>query len=246
MEVHYHPKHSGKPRINKEYLFEFLVIFIAITGSFFAENLREHFIDKHKEKEYMESMLQDLKTDTTNINNIVLKNNEQIKGIDSLLGIMVNETYVSNKLFYHYDLTYTSSYNGFIPVMRTISQLMNTGGLGLVRVKPVSDGIVDYSVSVSGVVKQGELLDTRFIRSLEQKTEIIDLLSLKKLHPGSSPLKAKDYPPLLSTDKKKIHAYYFNISILRGTISAYSARLKTLNGEASSLIQLIQHQYKLE
>jgi len=246
MEVHYHSKHSGKPRVNKEYLFEFLVIFIAITGSFFAENLREHFIDKHKEKEYMESMLQDLKTDTSNIGTIVLKNNEQIKGIDSMLNIMVNEPLVNNKLFYRLDLKYTSSYYGFIPVMRTISQLMNTGGLGLVRVKPVSDGIVDYSVSVSGVVKHGELLDTRFVRSLEQKTEIIDLLSLKKPHQGLSKLKVKDYPPLLTTDKKKIHAYYFNISILRGTISAYSDRLKTLKEQASSLIQLIQHQYKLE
>ena len=54
MEIHHHPKHSEKPRKYKEYVFEFLVIFVAITGSFFAENLREHFVDSHKEKEYNE------------------------------------------------------------------------------------------------------------------------------------------------------------------------------------------------
>ena len=130
MEIHHKLKHSKKPRKSKEYLFEFLTIFVAITGSFFAENLREHIVDRHKEKVYMESMLQDLKTDSINLISVIEQNRAQIKGLDSLLKVM-NNNLVGNEIkqFYSFDLKYTLNYNAFNPIIRTISQLMNTGGL---------------------------------------------------------------------------------------------------------------------
>jgi hypothetical protein len=246
MEIHHHPKHSGNDRNYKEYLFEFLVIFVAIVGSFFAENLREHYVERHKEKDYMKSMLQDLKTDTVSLGILIMQNKEQIKGIDSLLSIMRTKMSRNDiKLFYYYDLKYTSNFNGFIPVVRTISQLMNTGGLELVKVKSVADGIVNYNNSVNSVLKQGELLETRFIKSLEQQTEIIDLLSLMKSHNGLSFNKSENYPDLLTTDKKKINTYYFNITIFKGSIYGYNQRLEVLNDQAHSLIKLIQNEYNL-
>src|SRR4051812_31486994 len=62
MEVHHHP-HVEKKNF-KEYFLEFLMIFFAVTLGFFAEGLREHFVDSDKEKIYMHSMLLDLQRDT--------------------------------------------------------------------------------------------------------------------------------------------------------------------------------------
>jgi len=46
MEVH-HSHHSGGHRKNwKEYITEFIMLFAAVTLGFFAENLREHQIEK--------------------------------------------------------------------------------------------------------------------------------------------------------------------------------------------------------
>jgi hypothetical protein len=44
MEVHHHP-HVEKKSF-KEYLLEGLMIFLAVTMGFFAENIREHFSEK--------------------------------------------------------------------------------------------------------------------------------------------------------------------------------------------------------
>ena len=41
MEVHHHP-HVAKKNF-KEYFLEFLMIFLAVTPGFVAENIREHF-----------------------------------------------------------------------------------------------------------------------------------------------------------------------------------------------------------
>jgi hypothetical protein len=43
MEVHHHP-HVEKKNF-KEYLLEFMMIFLAVTLGFIAENIREHFAE---------------------------------------------------------------------------------------------------------------------------------------------------------------------------------------------------------
>jgi hypothetical protein len=246
MEAPHHVKHSKKARKNKEYLFEFLIIFVAITGSYFAENLREHFVDRHKEKVYMESMLQDLKSDSSNLAEVMELNRNQIKGLDTLLNLMNNKLGSNDvKQFYYLDLKYALSYNSFNPINRTISQLMNTGGLGLVKVKAVSDGIVGYDNAKNSILKQAELLETRFTKIIDQQTEIIDLPSIMKSKQESSGLQLKEHPVLLKTDKKTMHAYYFNITVFKGSINVYTEKTGELLKQANLLIQLIKKEYNL-
>ena len=48
MEVHHHPDLHHKPKKWKEYFLEFLMIFLAVTLGFFAENIREYFSEAKK------------------------------------------------------------------------------------------------------------------------------------------------------------------------------------------------------
>ncbi len=246
MEIHHHIKHSKKVRKYREYLFEFLIIFVAITGSFFAENLREHFVDRHKEKMYMESLLQDLKNDSANLAQVTGLNRDQIKGLDSLLNLMNNKLGKKEiKKFCQYDLKYALNYNAFNPIARTISELLNTGGLGLVKNKDVSDGIVGYESTKNAVIKQAEMIESRFSKVTDGQTEIIDLYSIMKSRQESSLLHPKEYPVLLTTDTKKMHAYYFNLTVFKGAIIGYTQRTDGLLNQATLLIQLIQKEYNL-
>src|ERR1043165_9762858 len=67
MEVH-HPNHVTHKKKWGEYLLEFLMLFLAVTLGFFAENVREHVGDVSKEKEYMSAMFEELKSDTVEYN----------------------------------------------------------------------------------------------------------------------------------------------------------------------------------
>src|SRR6201992_20976 len=64
MEVHHHPQLEHKPKPWKEYLLEGLMIFLAVTMGFFAESLRENIDRKEKEKQYIESLVRELKQDS--------------------------------------------------------------------------------------------------------------------------------------------------------------------------------------
>src|SRR5437762_13179198 len=81
MEVHAHshtsdpdPSTSSGHRGRKKwthYLWEFLMLFLAVFCGFLAENIREHSVEGRKEKEYIKSIIEDLKTDSSNLNFII-------------------------------------------------------------------------------------------------------------------------------------------------------------------------------
>ena len=53
MEVHHHAHNADGHRGKKKwthYLWEFLMLFLAVTLGFFVENQREHYIEHKREK----------------------------------------------------------------------------------------------------------------------------------------------------------------------------------------------------
>jgi hypothetical protein len=65
VEMHHHP-HVEKKKF-KEYALECLMIFVAVTLGFFAESFHENLNNHEIEKNYMESVIKDLKADTASI-----------------------------------------------------------------------------------------------------------------------------------------------------------------------------------
>ena len=59
MEIH-HPHHHHS-RKWKDFLFEFLLLFLAVTAGFFVENEREHYIERKRANQYSKQLLADLR-----------------------------------------------------------------------------------------------------------------------------------------------------------------------------------------
>jgi hypothetical protein len=143
MEIH-HPHKKHHHRKAKEYISEFVMLFIAITAGFFAENLREMYVENHREHQYIATLIKDLEADTASIKNTIVVNEKQIKGLDSLLNLMViSDKSISEEKLYYY-IHYLNSLSGFSPREMTIMQLRNSGGLRLISNKSTSDSIVTY------------------------------------------------------------------------------------------------------
>src|SRR5665647_2282845 len=108
MEVHHHPQVEKKKF--KEYFLEFLMIFLAVTMGFFAESLREKLVNNEKEKNYMESMIKDLKKDTASANGTLAFQAVLIKKIDSALSIPVeklNDINTQDTFYHHFVYFYS-------------------------------------------------------------------------------------------------------------------------------------------
>ena len=63
MEVH-HPHHPTHKKNWSEYFLEFLMLFLAVTLGFFAENIREHQVLVERKNQNLEGIVQDLRKDS--------------------------------------------------------------------------------------------------------------------------------------------------------------------------------------
>src|SRR5438874_1218692 len=100
MEVHHHP-HIEKKNF-KEYFLEFLMIFLAVTMGFFAENIREHYAERTMEKQYVKSLHDDLSIDTAAVTTAINQKTWIISKLDSLQQILASADLSNdnNNLYY--------------------------------------------------------------------------------------------------------------------------------------------------
>src|SRR5665647_2013300 len=84
MEVHHHPDLHHNLKKWKEYFLEFLMIFLAVTMGFLAENFREYNVNKSKEKEFMVALKEDLISDTAQLSYLLPAIDNQFEKLDSL------------------------------------------------------------------------------------------------------------------------------------------------------------------
>jgi hypothetical protein len=140
MEVH---AHSHTPRKKwTHYFWEFLMLFLAVFCGFLAENQREHMIEHQREKQYMVSMLEDLKSDTSLLN-IAVKYWDNINSsIDSVADAIQFSITNTDLLKVYRHLSRAFDYYSFKNNDRTIAQLKNSGGFRLIRKKIVAGKII--------------------------------------------------------------------------------------------------------
>lgn len=177
----YHPHGNHKPKKIKDYLLEFVMIFVAITGGFFMENLREHRVDRHKEKEYIVRLIRDIKEDTAKINSIIKKNQRQLTGLDSLTNLLDKPVNTIDPMVFEDQLRFANNYYGFTPRDITISQLRNSGGLRLIENNSVADSIVDYYSTIDHFCELNVKLNYRYLEdNVKIEMQFIDFYSNTK------------------------------------------------------------------
>ena len=82
MEVHHHSHH---PKKWKEYLTEFLMLFMAVSMGFIAENIREKYTENERSNELMESFIMDVKENQKQLDSLVMNNKRISLYYDSLV-----------------------------------------------------------------------------------------------------------------------------------------------------------------
>ena len=142
MEVHAHTHTERKKWTH--YLWEFLMLFLAVFCGFLAENFREHQVEHQREKQYMISMTEDLKADTNLLSNNIDSRQQRDVMLDSLMLLLSSGNTKENGNSIYYYSRFVSPPIYFFPNDRTIQQLKSTGSLRLISKMQVSDGIMAY------------------------------------------------------------------------------------------------------
>jgi len=143
MEVH-HPHHPTHKKKWAEYFLEFFMLFIAVTLGFFAENQREHFVEKHREKQYMESLLLDLEKDKMEVEAARKFTNTQIANIDTAIVLLTKGIWSKENLKTMYRVSLKTGGNRPTSFVESTSTQLKTGGMRLIEDKNITKLITDY------------------------------------------------------------------------------------------------------
>jgi hypothetical protein len=248
MEVHHHPDLHHNPKKWKEYFLEFLMIFLAVTLGFFAENIREHKVEREREKEYIESLIADLKSDQQVLAQHILQVKSGLSMMDSMITFLNTPSLIAGKsgqLYY---------FARFAPRLkplsinnRTLEQLKNSGNFRLIKNLATSNKIMKYYDQLPLIHLLESISETEFKEYKTAAVKIFDANVFLKMEDENGDIKRiADNPPLRSFDNQQLQelsAFSVYMQADKKTIIKISKDLKT---EGSELIEYLQKEYHLE
>ena len=249
MEVHHHPDIHHKPKKWKEYFLEFLMIFLAVTLGFFAENIREHITNRAKEKQYIVGFISNVKDDTANLRSVIEIDEQQVTGIDSMLKLAhVNMDIDSNrKSFYNIAIHHFYSSAPFKSNDITLQQLKNTGDYRLIEKGHVVDSLTKYDADIHGIYDQGIYYDAYYKDIINRLDELVDMtIFADTSFERNGTLHGKEFPGLRD-DNGKLRTLFNKIFDFKMVAYSYVEHyLKPQLKNANNLIAYLRKEYHIE
>jgi hypothetical protein len=250
MEVHHHSHH---PKKWKEYVQEFLMLFFAVFLGFMAEYYLEYRAERHKEHDYLTSMVVDLKTDLAEMKArdsgmVQLKNagNKLVKEI-------YKPTWESTDIdsIYIHSIKIVTQFVQVRFSSGTADQLRNAGGYRLIQndeiVRKISDyekGKVEMERQLASIMvhwadihrMQDKILHLNVFPGLDKKGDVIydrKFLTQIESQTGNA---------FLSKDKNTFYEYSNYVNVVFGYVSFYKLMSERQQVKAVELIKLIENQ----
>ena len=164
MEVHHHAhtaypdSHRGRKKWT-HYLWEFIMLFLAVFCGFLAENIREHIVEKKKESHTVETLVDDIIKDSSSLHNIIyVYMPEHSAWVDSseyyinTLPLKGNERKITKVLIN------ATNWNLYSPPEVALDILKNSGNLNLIENKRVKEEIIKYNGIINKYITYSEYM----------------------------------------------------------------------------------------
>ena len=142
MEVHHHSQ-SDHSKKWTHYLFDFLMLFLAVTSGFIVENKREHYVEQKRVKQFSKQLLADLRFDSLLFENRKKNIQSMQKGFDSLQYLLTGKNDAADKEVLEILLPLAFAYD--MPVVTTTyNQMKATGSLRYIENQELVTHLQNY------------------------------------------------------------------------------------------------------
>ena len=250
MELHQHVHTS----INKctLYFWEFLMLFLTVFCGFLAEYQLEHKIEKDREKQYANSLYEDLKIDTAILKESMRINDFVTRKIDTFRNMVQHQTLQSLPAgtWYYYG-RFGTRYMQVAFQDATLHQLKSSGGLRYFKNRNVADAIARYDQSCRRLQTQLDFQDPVYELLLSTRNKIFNSYFLDEVMDLDLPAGKIDSfkqktMPFLSEDKQDF-IRYANICQIRSNNNKnlWDRKAETLK-KGEELIAILKNKYRLK
>ena len=230
-------RHGAPGKKVSTYLFEFLMLFLAVFCGFIADNWREKLSEHQREKTFINSIVEDIKSDTLQSKIIIERLKSMHNGIDSVLIALSSPEIIVNSNYAYKVWTKNLGLEVFVSNDRTIQQLKSSGELRLIRNNAVSDRIMKYDQKVKKYYTQSGLMYNA-ITNMTYYSQLFDFINLNKNQSG--PI------PLTELGKQSLNQAYSHLDLWNRGLTGLISWLENVNEEGKDLVVFIQKEYHLK
>ncbi len=258
MEVHHHAHHEHGKKNWKSYFWEFLMLFLAVSLGFYAENTREVILHKKEVKTQLNSMLSDLQSDIILFDSVTDRNSYGAQMADSLIELLHSDIKNTTEIYFA-ARTVTANLGYYYSNSKSFEQLKTAGLLRYIKNKDLLDSIGNYYASFQWLANQIDLLrlkmdevhkgnarlfDSYVFQQMTMNIKIISNSGLGGRRTGINKPLIK--PSLLSADIKDINTVSLNYHYYSTTIKFYIRNAIALQNRAKGLIEMIKKEYSFK
>ena len=256
MEVH-HRSHTDRKKWT-HYFWEFLMLFLAVSLGFYAENTREVILHKKEVKTQLNSMLSDLHSDIILLSSVTDRNSHSAQMADSLVELLHSDITNTPEIYFA-ARTVTANVGYYYTNSKSFDQLKTAGLLRYIKNKDLLDSIGTYYVSFQWLANQIDLLRLKLDEVHKGNTLLFDsyvfqqmMINIKVIASGSlggqrtNITKPLLKPSLLSADSKDINTVSLNYHYYSSTIKFYIRNAIALQNRAKGLIEMIKKEYNFD
>jgi hypothetical protein len=235
------------------YLWEFLMLFLAISLGFYSENLRESMIHKEQVKTNMRSLLSDLRSDVSFFDSVIERNHYSANMADSLINLLHNDLSNTPDIYFT-ARSVTSNVGYYYSNSKSFEQMKSADLLRFIHPKNLLDSIGNYYVSFQWLANQTELMRLKLDAVHRGNAALFDsyvfynMMKIDYNVTGRYQLinKPVGHPTLLSDDYKSINSVSLNYHYYSSTVKFYNRTAAIQRQRAAQLIELIRKEYSID
>ena len=247
MEVHHHAHTARKNWTH--YIWEFFMLFLAVTLGFLVENQREHYVEHQREKKYAQLLYSDLRTDTARTNSVRALKLLKAGKLDSLKSILISPDIQKQSARVYYYTLFINFIPKFLPQDVTMQQLRSSGNFryfkniklynSISQYYKLCDNYLDRETEHKDKVRYpdeliSKIFDTKILLDFKPRPNLWNYLQV----PQGNPL-------LLTTDKQMLNQYYLFVGNISWIDELSLMYIDNIEKNAINLIELLKQEYHL-
>jgi len=251
MEVHHHSHTLGKKWTH--YLWEFLMLFLAVFCGFLAENQREHYVEGKREKKYMQNLLQDLVRDTVNYTVTIahrVQREQQAYQLVSLLYSADRNKHLTDIYFLARQMPRLNIL--FFPATAAMNQLKNSGAVRLIKKTNIADSILAYDIATDAFSqRQNTEIDYRnsyreAVGDVFDASVFMSMIDTSTLDMNQVIIHPRFVKSLITQDQQTINNLCARVHFIYSASMITRNTLIHLKAQSIRLIELLKKEYHLQ
>jgi hypothetical protein len=172
-----------QPKNWTKYFFEFLMLFLAVTLGFLVDNYREGIADRNLESQHIQSLLSDLKQDTTMFRRQGRDLKQVIGMCDSVITLLkkTDRTAHDRQRLYFLSRRMMPRVSPHFVNDRAFEEMRSSGALRLIHHKNIADSISKYYFATKELLWLNNLVLDRTQRKAEVESLVLSAFTIDEM-----------------------------------------------------------------